>query len=131
MTRRCCVLLALLAGVVPACDAAATTILDTPTAKLLAPDGALGDLFGFALALDEGAAVIGAFSHSDVPGAMDATGAAYVFDADSGTLRFELRPGDLMPGDTIGLLVGADAGEALVFGGRGAYRFDTATAQEL
>ncbi|MEN0112082.1 MAG: hypothetical protein AAF805_15280, partial [Planctomycetota bacterium] len=46
-------------------------------------------------------------------------------------LRFELRPGDLMPGDTIGLLVGADAGEALVFGGRGAYRFDTATAQEL
>ncbi|MCP3905801.1 MAG: hypothetical protein GY715_19410 [Planctomycetes bacterium] len=48
-------------------------------ARLLASDGAAGDKFGFALGLDAGAAVIGAFGGDDQG---SDSGAAYAFDLD-------------------------------------------------
>jgi drug/metabolite transporter superfamily protein YnfA len=54
----------------------------TPLAALASPSPAIGDSFGFAMAISHGRLVVGAFQ--DDTGAVDA-GSAYVFDLTSGT----------------------------------------------
>ena len=101
--------------------------------KLTADDGAAGDRFGFSVAIDGSAAVVGA------PSANNA-GVAYVFDADSGEQRFRLSLDNPVENDGFGASVAIDGNRAIVgaFGDdeRGtdagaAYVFDVTTGSQL
>jgi hypothetical protein len=89
--------------------------------KLLASDGATGDLFGTWLALEGDIAVVGAFN-ADLPGLGDA-GAAWVFERDHPTAgawgeRKKLTAPDAGAGDTFGRQVAID-GDRVAIGAAG------------
>lgn len=89
--------------------------------KLLASDGATGDLFGTWLALEGDIAVVGAFN-ADLPGLSDA-GAAWVFERDHPTAgawgeRVKLTAPDAGAGDTFGRQVVLD-GDRVAIGSAG------------
>lgn len=84
-------------------DAMSGAFLD----KLIADDGASGDVFGVSLAMGDGFVVVGARDHDD--GGSN-TGAAYVFDASTGGQVFEFRASDAAIGDRYGRAVAIDGG---------------------
>lgn len=86
-------------------------------AKLTPSDAEAEDRFGCSVALDDNIAVIGAFGEAD-PGVR--SGAAYVFDLDTGAQLHKLRPCDLGAGDSFGHSVALEGSTALI----GAYRAD-------
>jgi len=90
--------------------------------KLLAPDAAINDRFGFSVSLSGDTAVVGAYL-DDAPGSPDA-GSAYAF-ARSGTswaLQQKLLPADGASNDAFGYAVSVSSDTAVV----GAYLDDTA-----
>lgn len=80
-------------------------------AKLLAPDGAAGDLFGTAVAISDGTALVGALGH-DSQG--ESAGAAYLFEASTGAFLAKLVPPNGAAMDRFGISVAASGGLALV-----------------
>jgi len=94
--------------------------------KLLAPDGAHGDHFGFAVSASGDTVLVGAFS-DDTPGKTDA-GAAYVF-VRSGVVwgaQQKLSASDAAPGDYFGFAVSVEGDAAVI----GAVRDDTPSGRE-
>jgi len=106
--------------------------------KIFANDGALSDQFGYSVAIDNGIVAVGARDDDNANGA-DA-GAAYVFDATTGTQLFKLLPSDGAAGDLFGGTIAIDNGIVAV-GSRGdddngsgsgsAYLFDATTGMQL
>lgn len=86
--------------------------------QLLAGDGAAGDGFGAAVALDAGHALIGAPQEGESgPGAVFARGAAYLFERITPTAwaqPVKLLANTPMAGDAFGFSVALDSGLALV-----------------
>ncbi len=85
-----------------------------PVAKVFATDGAAGDQFGRAIAVEDDVVVIGARLH-DAGGT--SAGAAYVFERLGGTWQqvAKLQPDDLAAGDRFGVSVGV-SGSTIVIG---------------
>jgi len=98
------------------------------TVELVASDGAAGDRFGTAIAIDNGLALVGA---PFADGAGSDTGAAYVFDPVSGLELFKLEASDAAAGDHFGHAVALDGNTAVIGSLGAAYVFDIATGQEL
>jgi len=92
-------------------DAAAQVTQD---AKLVASDGNLADRFGYAIAIDDSVAVVGA-ERADTSAFHD-TGAAYVyrFDGTSYVEEAKLAASDSVPGGQFGFSVAIDGATALV-----------------
>jgi len=101
---------------------------------LVAMDGATGDGLGGSVAISGERAVVGA-PVADAAGTN--SGAAYVFDTNTGQQLFKLLSSDIAPNDLFGGSVAAAGGRALVGaleadGDWGAaYLFDLATGQQL
>ncbi len=85
--------------------------------KLLPEDGQTGRLFGFAVAIDSGVVVVGAWGDSST---LPQQGSAYLFDAATGEQLFKLKPGTESGGDNFGFAVDIDDGIVAI----GAYRDD-------
>ena len=96
--------------------------------ELLPSNGAAGDQFGAALALDGGRVAVGA-PLADRAGVN--SGAVYVFDANTGMQLLELEPADGTDGDQFGYAVAMDAGLVVVGALGAAYVFDASTGQQL
>jgi hypothetical protein len=94
-------------------------VFDTSTGaqlhKLLASDGAPSDLFGDAVALSDGLAIVGAYLEDERG---DNAGAAYLFDVATGDEMAKLLPSDGAAGDFFGFSVAID-GPLGVVGSRG------------
>ena len=60
-------------------------------AKYLAPDGDAGDGFGWSVAIDTAAAVVGAYGDDDNG---SASGSAYLFDTTTGTQIAKMLPSE-------------------------------------
>ncbi|HEX6962437.1 MAG TPA: FG-GAP repeat protein, partial [Lacipirellula sp.] len=101
--------------------------------KLTANDAAAGDWFGISAAISGTTAVVGAYQN-DARG--NNAGAAYVFDATTGTQLRKLTATDAAPGDNLGITAAID-GNLAIFGAylddnRGsAYVFNTTTGQQV
>ena len=97
-------------------DALEQTDKDGLTAKLTASDRQPSGYFGFSVALDSGAAVIGARQHND-PKTGAGSGAAYVFTKQSGMWgeRAKLTASDAAARDNFGVSVAVD-GDTVVVG---------------
>lgn len=83
-------------------------------AKLTAPAAAAGDRFGFALSMEGGVAVIGAYL-ADLAGPQ--SGAAFVYTRSAGGWAVEtpaLTASDAVPDHRFGIAVAIDAGTALI-----------------
>jgi hypothetical protein len=85
--------------------------------KLLASDAAAGDQFGFSTAIDGDRAILSAVDNTDHG---VGSGAAYLFDVDTGLETFKLLPLDGAPQDRFGFSVSISGDRALV----GAYGDD-------
>ncbi len=93
----------------------------TQNSKLLAPDLAAGDFFGYSVAISGDTAVVGAY------GKAGSKGAAYVFVREGGVFAYsaKLQAGDGVAGDSFGINVAIE-GDTIVVGaskanaGRGA-----------
>jgi len=105
--------------------------------KLIPTDGAAGDQFGYAVAIDGGLVLVGAYLDDDL--GVD-SGSAYVFDSATGQQLHKLVPSDGSQGDLFGCSVSMDGGQALIgaryddvfsLGSGSAYLFDAGTGQEL
>jgi len=109
----------------------------TQTHKLTASDASLGDWFGYSVAISGNLAIVG--SHlQDSHGSN--SGAAYLFDANTGEQLFKLTPSDAAAADQFGHSVAIDGNIALVgshFSNHAgnnsgaAYYFDTRTGEQL
>ncbi len=106
-------------------------------AKLLAEDGAAGDLFGVSVAISGATAIVGA-NLDDDNGAE--SGSAYLFDTTTGRQIAKLLPDDGAADDRFGHSVAISGATAIVGahldGDNGlwsgsAYLFDTATGRQL
>ena len=105
--------------------------------KLSAPDEHIGNRFGFSVAISGNRAIVGAIN-DDRSG--DGSGAAYVFDAETGQELMKLTPSDTSPGDYFGWSVSVSGNIALI-GASGndyshnntgaAYLFDITTGHQL
>lgn len=104
--------------------------------KLQATDGAAGDNFGHALAMNGTRAVIGAFTDDDLG---EDTGSAYVFDTVTGAQLAKLSPADATPFGLFGLsvavndtlaLIGSD-GPGLHSASGSAYLFDLGSGAQV
>ena len=97
-------------------------VFDTTTGALIAtlnnPDPTLDDNFGFSVAVDGAAAVVGAYR--DDPGGINEAGTAYVFDTTTGALLATLNNPDPTLDDNFGFSVAVDGAAAVI----GAYRDD-------
>ncbi|MBS0198569.1 MAG: hypothetical protein JSR77_17600 [Planctomycetes bacterium] len=82
--------------------------------KLLADDGASGDLFGGAVSIRGDTVVVGAYQDDRVIAGVDA-GAAYVYSAATGAQRFKLTAPDGATDDNFGVSVAA--GDAFILVG--------------
>ena len=103
----------LLVGTVAARATSAPALTAEQETKLLPDDGAMGDAFGFSVALSADTALVGAI-HNDDHGI--SSGSAYVFTR-SGTTWTEqakLLPGDGSPGDRFGGSVALDGDTAVI-----------------
>ena len=122
-------------------DSGSAYVFDVATAeqkwKLVASDAQPGDRFGFSVALSGQRAIVGARS-ADAAG--EHSGAAYIFDADTGQELFKLAPASLAAHDGFGFSVavsgqravlGAPWYDGLVADSGAAWLFDAATGQEL
>jgi|GEM_PF-574380 len=85
-------------------------------AKLIASDGANSDYFGYAVAIDEGYAIVGAYGDDD---GGSSSGAAYMFkrDGNSWIEQIKLRAWDAASGDIFGFSV-AISGDYAIIGAR-------------
>ena len=118
-------------------DAGAIYRFDPETAqqleKLVADDGASGDLFGIGLAASGNRIAVGASEHD---GVADNAGAVYLFDATTGQQLRKVVPTDASEGARFGRAVAID-GDRLIVGapfdqGNGAaYVFDVWTGDQL
>jgi len=102
-------------------------------AELLADDAQSNDFFGSAIAIDSGIVVVGAWAKSIV---FDHSGAAYVFEAATGSQIVRLVPDDTRDRQHFGISVAVDNGVVAVgaegdidngFEAGAAYLFDAAT----
>ncbi len=105
--------------------------------RLTASDGQAGDFFGFASGISSSRAVVGALRHDDI--GMD-SGAAYVFDLNTGAELMKLLAADGNAGDRFGSSIGVHGSTAIIGapdadgGGPGtgaAYIFDLTTGQQV
>ncbi|MCB9838409.1 MAG: FG-GAP repeat protein [Phycisphaeraceae bacterium] len=105
--------------------------------KLTASDGAMNDWFGSAIAVSGNRAIIGVGRHGAENGAN--SGAAYVFNLNSGLELFELLPDNPQTSQFFGNSVALDGNQAIVGAQRGdgaavdsgtAYRFNISTGQQ-
>ena len=106
-------------------------------AKLLANDGAAGDLFGQSVAISGATAIVGALFDDDNG---SASGSAYLFDTTTARQLFKLLPDDGAALDVFGNSVAISGATAIVgaywdddnglFSGS-AYLFDTTTGRQL
>jgi len=99
-------------------DSGSAYLFDTATGqeinKIHASDGAQGDWFGFGVSISGEMAAVGAKRRSDVG---SSSGAAYLFDVNTGQEVSKLRPLDGASMDEFGYAV-AISGEAAVIGAR-------------
>ncbi|MFI4872339.1 MAG: FG-GAP repeat protein, partial [Phycisphaerales bacterium JB061] len=79
--------------------------------KLLADDGALGDIFGKSVAVDGGVAIVGAYLDDD--NGTD-SGSAYLFNTTTGQQMHKLVPSDGMASDGAAFAVAVAGDYALV-----------------
>lgn len=109
----------------------------TQIAKLLPDDGAEGDEFGFAVAIDNGIVVVGAWGDNDN---LANSGSAYLFVAPSGAQITKLLPDDGTPQDEFGRSVAIDDGIVAVGAwddndngpdAGSAYLFDASTSTQI
>ncbi|MCA9298483.1 MAG: hypothetical protein KDA28_05420 [Phycisphaerales bacterium] len=106
--------------------------------QLIRIDGGSIDRFGGAVAIDGDNVVVGAQAHANGP--LFLAGAAYLFDASTGSFRHKLLPNDAAVSDFFGsavsvkddvVLVGAWA-KSIVFDHSGAtYRFDADSGEQI
>ncbi|MEZ6190718.1 MAG: hypothetical protein R3C45_05435 [Phycisphaerales bacterium] len=121
-------------------DAGSAYVFDPTTGeqwlKLTASDASAGAAFGASVAIDNNTALIGAYRDS---GSADGAGAAYIFDAYTGTQTRKLTASDAAAGAHFGwsvavtdtfAVVGAPTGDAQT-GPGAAYVFDLTTGEEL
>jgi FG-GAP repeat len=104
--------------------------------KLIAADGASGDLFGSAVAIDGGLVVVGAprAAHTGV----FRSGAVYVFDATTGSQLRKITPDVLVEGDGLGgsvainngIVVAGAPGDGAI-NQRHAYLFDANNGEQI
>ncbi|MFT5424694.1 MAG: hypothetical protein ACI89L_002492 [Phycisphaerales bacterium] len=87
-------------------------------AKLLPSDGAAGDFFGLAIAIDNGVVAVGAYPDDNENGST--SGSAYLFDAATGLQTAKLLPSDGAASDYFGFSIAIDSGVVAV----GAYYDD-------
>ena len=125
----------------PSASSGSAYVFDTTTGqelfKLTASDAALGDRFGFSVAVSGSTAVIGASLDDD---GGSGSGSAYVFDTVTGQELFKLTASDDDAFDNFGRSV-ASSGTTAIIGATGddeggeasgaAYLFDTTTGQQL
>ena len=118
-------------------NAGAVYLFDVQTgsqlAKFLPVDGAAGDVFGRAVALDGSMAIIGSCWHDD---AGNNSGAAYLFDAVLFQQLDELHPLIAVPGDQFGFSVDLSGTVAVVSSMRldhsgSTYLFDSTTGEQV
>ncbi len=105
--------------------------------KLLPSDGALGDYFGYSVAISGTTVIVGAYRDDDNNAS---SGSVYVFDTTTGQQLFKLLPSDGAAFDEFGRSV-AISGTTAIVGASGdddngiesgsAYLFDTTTGQQL
>ncbi len=109
----------------------------TQIAKLLADDASEGDEFGFAVGIDNGIVVVGAWS--DIDNGFN-SGSAYLFVAPSGAQITKLLPKDGTPQDEFGRSVAIDDGIVAVGAwddndngpdSGSAYLFDASTSTQI
>lgn len=105
--------------------------------KLTASDAAAGDIFGHAVSISGGIAVIGAWGNDDHG---STSGSAYVFDVTTGSELFKLTASDAAWGDDFGSSVAVSGTTAVIgaygdddggFNSGAAYVFDVTTGSEL
>ena len=111
---------------------------DGESLRLVPPSMDAGALFGTSVGVDDGVAIVGA-TVDDSTNGVD-TGAAYLFDAETGELLWTLTPDDGETGDRFGMSVAIHSGVAVV-GAEGdddngaesgsAYLFDVQTGRQL
>ena len=92
-----------------ACPLSAQTLQEN--LKLVAPDGAAGDLFGNAVSISGTTAVVGSLGDDD--GGAD-SGSAHVFDTTTGQQLFKLTASDGAAGDAFGVAVSVSGTTAIV-----------------
>ncbi|MCH8343373.1 MAG: FG-GAP repeat protein [Planctomycetes bacterium] len=116
-------------------------LFDTTTGrqlfKLLADDGATGDIFGWSVAISGATAIVGARKDDDNG---TSSGSAYLFDATTGKQITKLLADDGATGDSFGWSV-AISGTTAIVGALGdddngddsgsAYLFDTSTGRQI
>ncbi len=109
----------------------------TQLAKLFAGDGQSDDRFGWSIAIDQNIVAVGSYMN-DANG--QDSGAAYLFDATTGTQLAKLLPSDGAPGDQFGYSIAIDRGIVAVgawldqdngFDSGSVYLFDAATGTQL
>ncbi|RZB38448.1 MAG: hypothetical protein SRB2_00196 [Desulfobacteraceae bacterium Eth-SRB2] len=96
------------------CASSAWALTATQVAKLVAADGASGDLFGYSVAVDGDTAVIGAWADVD---AGVSSGSAYVFTRDAigdWSQQAKLLAGDGASADFFGWSVAVDGDTAVI-----------------
>jgi len=102
--------------------------------KVLASDGAADDLFGVSVDVSGDVAIVGAHQNDDDG---SESGAAYLYDVETGAELFKLLASEASAGDWFGASVAIDGNLALVGASRDAglrgavYVFDVATGDEL
>ncbi len=122
-------------------DSGSAYLFDASTgaqlAKLLPDDGADGDVFGIAIAIDDGIVAVGA-SLDDDNGT--SSGAAYLFDASTGAQIAKLLPSDGAQSDMFGRSISIDNGFVAVGAfynddkgdnSGSAYLFDASTGAQI
>lgn len=119
-------------------NAGAAYLFDAVTgveySKLLAPDGAGGDLFGFAVAISGNFAIIGAPSDDD---SGPSSGSAYIFDVSTGQQVRKLLASDGDADDAFGMAVSISGNVAIVGAPNdnvvsgSAYLFDISTGLQM
>jgi len=75
--------------------------------KILPSDGAANDMFGIAIAIENGIMAVGADGDDDKG---NASGSAYLFDTTTGTQIAKLLPSDGSAGDQFGISIAVDNG---------------------
>jgi outer membrane protein assembly factor BamB len=105
--------------------------------KLTAPDAVRGDLFGYSVAISGDKAVVSSHFDSDRG---NSSGAAYIFDATTGSELFKVTASDAGVGDLFGYslaisgnvaIIGALRDRTLYPDAGSAYLFDVTTGTEL
>ena len=106
-------------------------------AKLLPSDGAMGDNFGYSIAIDNGVVAVGARLDDDTGGD---SGSAYLFNASTGAQIAKLLPSDGATSNNFGVSIAIDNGVVAVgafydddngFDSGSAYLFNASTGAQI